>query len=450
LPGRLAFCMRDVSHQAAGAQVLGLARFNLNMLRKFAAAIADSRAFCSYWEIDKYNRPAPVDYKNDQDFWYNLPANFDVLDACWRQFLWTGDRVYLDAPEFKTFYARTVNDYIRAWDRDGDGIPDHRPRDGNRGLGSYDEGPDSERTMMGADLVAALDRGLRSYAAMLEFGGDPKAAAGFAKKADHLRSYFAKSWWSDRLGRYAAVLLQGRRPLFEDAFWSGMFPLYFGFIPPGPRRQRILEGLLAGSPEGIEVESYLPEVYYRCGRAEEAYAELLKICAPETPRRDYPEASFAVIGAIASGLFGLRPDARGPALATRPSLTAGTDWAEIKNVPVLGNVVNVRQRGAVETTLENAAGPEIAWKAVVPGRWAELLVDGAARPAETGPDDNRRDVSWVLVRVAPGARRSVSMPPQDIRPGSGLPVPAGQRILTALGQILSSTRSRSPRYSPLY
>ncbi len=41
LPGRSAFCMRDVSHQAAGAQVLGLGAFNRNMLRKFALAIAD-------------------------------------------------------------------------------------------------------------------------------------------------------------------------------------------------------------------------------------------------------------------------------------------------------------------------------------------------------------------------------------------------------------------------
>jgi len=24
---------------------------------------------------------APVDYKSDADFWYNLPANFDIIDA---------------------------------------------------------------------------------------------------------------------------------------------------------------------------------------------------------------------------------------------------------------------------------------------------------------------------------------------------------------------------------
>lgn len=84
LPGRQAFCMRDTAHQSAGAHFLGLDRHTRNMLQKFAENISDSKDWCSFWEIDRYNRPAPVDYKDDTQFWYNLPANFDVLDACYR------------------------------------------------------------------------------------------------------------------------------------------------------------------------------------------------------------------------------------------------------------------------------------------------------------------------------------------------------------------------------
>ena len=40
LPGREAFCMRDVAHQSTGAQALGLAHYTYNMLYKFAANIA--------------------------------------------------------------------------------------------------------------------------------------------------------------------------------------------------------------------------------------------------------------------------------------------------------------------------------------------------------------------------------------------------------------------------
>src|SRR5512140_111684 len=70
LPGRSAFCMRDVSHQCAGAHVLGLERRSANMLRKFAERIAESRDWCTYWEIAKWHRTAPVDYTSDADFWY--------------------------------------------------------------------------------------------------------------------------------------------------------------------------------------------------------------------------------------------------------------------------------------------------------------------------------------------------------------------------------------------
>jgi hypothetical protein len=98
LPGRHAFCMRDTAHQADGAQALGLAKYNHNMLRRFAENISASRDWCSYWEIDRLNRPAPVDYKSDTEFWYNLPANYDVLDACYRMYLWTRDKSYIEDP----------------------------------------------------------------------------------------------------------------------------------------------------------------------------------------------------------------------------------------------------------------------------------------------------------------------------------------------------------------
>ena len=116
LPGRHAFCMRDVAHQALGAHALGLAAQNRNMLRKFAVNISESKDWCTYWEINRHDKPAPVDYTNDKEFWYNLPANFDVLDACYRMYLWTHDEAYLEDPAFLAFYEHTVTDYVRRWD----------------------------------------------------------------------------------------------------------------------------------------------------------------------------------------------------------------------------------------------------------------------------------------------------------------------------------------------
>jgi len=54
LPGRSAFCMRDVSHQLVGAQMLGLADINKNLLTKFVSAIAESRDWCGYCPLEFY------------------------------------------------------------------------------------------------------------------------------------------------------------------------------------------------------------------------------------------------------------------------------------------------------------------------------------------------------------------------------------------------------------
>jgi hypothetical protein len=408
LPGRFAFCMRDVSHQATGAHVLGLESFNLNMLRKFAAGIGASRRFASYWEIDKWNRPAPVDYKNDGDFWYNLPANFDLMDCCWRQYLWSGNRAYVDDPAFLDFYRLSATSYVSAWDNDGDGIPDHRPADGNRGLGSYDEGPLSDRTAAGADLLAAEFRALLSYARVLRQRGEPAPAGALEARAAGLRDTFLKKWWDPGCGRFAGLMLDGGALDFDDLYWYGVFPLYFGFIPPGNERSLTLDHLVRGQAEGIEIESYLPEILYRYGREEAAYAEILKLSDPGKKRREYPEVPFALVGAIASGALGVEPEAGGSAVATRSRLTAATAWAELVNAPVIGHVINVRHDGRKRSALTNTSGPALAWRAAFEGKWAELMVDGRPVRAFQGTDDSGRESSWVNVSVLPGKTVTVS------------------------------------------
>jgi hypothetical protein len=409
LPSRFAFCMRDVSHQANGAQALGLAAFNRNMLGKFTRGISPSRDFCSYWEIDKWDRPAPVDYKNDKDFWYNLPANFDVLDACWRQYLWTGDRDYVENATFLEFYRRTIKDYIEAWDKDGDGVPEHRPAYGNRGLGGYDEGPFSDRTAFGADLLAVEARAFESCAAIFDVRGEVAEARSLRGRAAALRNRYAAGWWNESRGQYADFALADGSLAFEDPFWGGVFPLYFGLLPAGPRRDATIRRILGREPEGIEVESYLPEVFYRYGQEEAAYAEILALSDPAKPRREYPEVPFAVIGAVATGLMGIKPDARTQTIETRSGLTGATAWAELRGLPVFEGVIHVRHDGRRRTSLTVRSGRDSVWKAVFDGTWDELEVDGAAQKASRGADEAGRPISWVTVKMSAG-RTSVVGP----------------------------------------
>ena len=402
LPSRFAFCMRDVSHQATGAQVLGLGAFNLNMLRKFARGISPARDFCSYWEIDKWDRPAPVDYKNDKDFWYNLPANFDVLDTCWRQYLWTGDRTYIEDPAFLEFYGLTVKEYVQAWDKDGDGIPNHRKEYGNRGLGGYDEGPYSDRTLYGADLVAAEARAFDSYAEILELRKDAPAADSLRARAAGLRNKFTAEWWNGSRRQFADFSLEDGKLVFEDMFWGGVFPLYFGLIPAGERRSATLGRILGKEPDGIEIESYLPEIFYRYGADDSAYAEILRLSDPAKKRREYPEVPFAVVGAVATGLMGIEPDARTRTVATRSRLTAETEWAELRNIPVFDSSIDIRHDGRRETSMTLRSGGKVVWKAVVEGHWEELTVNGTPQKARQGNDESGRPVSWITVELAAG------------------------------------------------
>src|SRR6478609_8108979 len=177
LPSRSAFCMRDVSHQSIGAEILGLSNENKNMLSLFAKNISENKDWCSYWEINKYGKPAPEDYRNDKEFWYNLNSNFDVMFACWRLYLWTGDESYIKSPEFENFFEKSATKYIDRWVLGADSLLT-RPEFPNpaipfnikddfhrcRGLASYSEGIPGLK--MGVDLVAAIYRGLLTYSSV--------------------------------------------------------------------------------------------------------------------------------------------------------------------------------------------------------------------------------------------------------------------------------------------
>ena len=161
LPGRDAFCIRDVCHQANGAHALGLEHHTKNMLLRFVQSIAASRDYCCFWEIDKNYRPAPVDYKSDKDFWYNLPASFDLLAGCLRMYKLTGDPDYIESDDFLRFYRLTMNNYIQTWDTNGDGIPEGSGT--IRGISSYTENEGFQYIQM-LDLLASESAALNAYA----------------------------------------------------------------------------------------------------------------------------------------------------------------------------------------------------------------------------------------------------------------------------------------------
>jgi hypothetical protein len=413
LPGRSAFCMRDVSHMSTGAQVLGLAAQNKNMLRRFAEGISPARDWCSYWEINKDNLPAPVDYKDDRHFWYNLPANFDVICTCYRMYLWTRDRAYLESP-YLDFYERSMTDYIRTWDRDNDGIPDQRPSEKTRGIPTYVE-DFSHPVAEGADLLASEYGAYRACAEIETLRNNQARALAFQTKALALRAYFNSTWWNPQTKNfYLAKLPDGsfRSELTQTIGNSETEFILIFELPDGVEKIRAALRQLLGndvakthSPSqigGVEGRSYLPGILYQYGEVELAYQKLAEMWDPHLARREYPEVSFTVVGNIVGGLMGIQPlnDPRG--IETLSSLPNEKIWVEVANIPILGNRITVKHSGRSRTVLTNRSGSELIWRASFPGTHKQLMVNGVGLRAVQGQRLNHVQESYVRIPVGAG------------------------------------------------
>ena len=373
LPGRRAFCVRDVCHQSTGAQVLGMAAHTKNMLRRFAESISDAKDWCPYWEITRDGAPAAADYRSDARFWYNLPGSFDLVEACHRQFLWTGDADYVDDPVFREFYRRTLGDFVGRWDRDDDGIPDHRPEDGHRGIATYNEQvPDP---LVGGDLLGAMYGALRADAAMRDLRGDRAGALGARRRAAALRRRYNREWWDPARGGFAGHRRQDGTFAPEYGYEGNFLPLYFGLPSGGPRVRAALDEMSARGAPNVEGLTYVVDILMRHGRVAEGWALLRRIADPRHPRADYPEVAFCAVGALVAGLAGLRPDAGRGLLETVWRLPAPGAWLRVGPVPVLGGRVTLTH-GPEGTRLENGGDRPLRWRALFAEDGPRRTVDG--------------------------------------------------------------------------
>jgi hypothetical protein len=409
LPGREAFCMRDVSHQATGALALGLAEHTKNMLRKFARGIAESRDWCSYWEINRYDEPAPVDYRSDDDFWYNLPANFDVIDACYRAHEWTSDDDYLHDTDFRDYYRLSLTEYVKAWDPDEDGIMESPASAGIRGIPTYWEG-EGPRARTGGDLVAAQFAANLAYANLLAASGETAEAGAFERMAAYLMSVYNETWWNDELGRFSTSIIQDGTFDTTHVPLLQILPLYFGIVDAGDRRERLIDNLKEGSI--VEVNGYLTEVYYQNGRDELGFQYLMRQLDPQLPRREYPENPFTAVGTIVHRLMGVAPSATERVVETRSRLPEAVSWARIQHVPLLRNQITVRHAGHTETRFDNESGPVLRWRAVMRGAHAALIVDGERVDATIRHTARGEPESFVLLEVGERQSRMVMITPE--------------------------------------
>lgn len=407
LPSRSAFCMRDVSHQCFAGEMLGLGKANKNMFSRFAENISDSKDWCSYWEINNQGKPAPEDYRNDKEFWYNLNANFDVMNSAWKLYLWTGDKDYIQRPEFANFFRKSVNEYVRRWVLQPDSLlsrplhpnaqASYNDRDAFhrcRGLASYSEGVRDLK--MGVDLIAALSRGMKTYADWLRQTGKPGDAAEFDQRAEQYRQHIETHWWSEKDARYFTYLSSSGTFGHTE---GETFLLWFDVLQDARRREKAI-GQILSREWNIENESYFPYLLAQYGYPEEVRKYVLHLTDPETKRREYPEVSYGAIQGIVQGIMGISADARVNRITTLYNGRAA-DTHTLENLPVLQRKVSLTQRQNSASLLNSGAG-SVQWRAMFAGKHAFVTVNGARRKAGRTTVGGGREVSFADVQVPAG------------------------------------------------
>ncbi len=424
--GREAFCIRDMVHQSMGAHILGLDNSTKNMLRKIAEGISESKDWCSFWEINRYGVPAAVDYTNDEAFWYNLPANFDFIDCCYRMFLWTGDRTYITDSVFLNFYRRTVYDYVERWDLGIDKImkrerimnasdnvdPNNRFRRA-RGIPGYDES--NVGFTLGLEQLAIQYSGYLAYARIQQFRGDNQEADKFLIKAREMLSLINTVWWDKEKQSYYFYLDKNRK-LVHDHPLTGR-PVLFWDAADTSILKVIIDTLtreVISKPRfGNIYESQMCMALYRYGISGPAYDLLRKFT--QDRGRTYPEMSYTAIEAIASGLMGIEMEVHSPSeavtnggyveryIVTTSRLPGGNDWAELNHFPVRSNDITVRHEGLNKTVMANNRGPGVIWKARFPGFFDVLYVNDYTVKTTKGVQyPGGPMMSWAILEVAPG------------------------------------------------
>jgi hypothetical protein len=408
LPPRYAFCMRDVSHQSIGGEILGLNKENKNMFTLFVKNISANKDWCSYWEMNRLGKPAPEDYRNDKEFWYNLNANFDLLNACWKLYLWTGDEEYIKGKLFENFHHRSVTDYIASWVLYPDSLltrPAHpnapEPFNDNdafhrcRGLPSYSEGVPNIK--MGVDLIAAIYRGLLSYSSILQTSGQNKKAEWYAQKAKAYQQRIDADWWDNTASLYHTYYSNNNQFGKDE---GETFLLWFDALKDSTRKQKTIQHLLSKN-WGIENLSYFPLIMYQNGYPDKAYDYMLHLTDPSTQRREYPEVSFGVMKGFVEGLMGIDADARFNQVSTLYRSYKETT-STVSNVPLLKTLVSVTHNGIKQSSFTNAGKKAVTWRARFSGDYTSIYVNNKPARLRKEKDWQGNIISFTDVIVEPG------------------------------------------------
>jgi hypothetical protein len=276
---------------------------------------------------------------------------------------------------------------------------------------------------MGVDLIAAIYRGLTSYAAIAAANGDAKTAAAYLQKAAAYQQRIDADWWDEEAALYRTHYTNEKK---FGKYEGETFLLWFDALKDSTRLRHTIEHILS-MDLNVENLSYLPLQYYRNGYPDQAYALILRLANPSTQRREYPEVSYGLIEAVVQGLMGVDVNAITRTVSTLYR-SAGPVRSQLIHLPVLNTTLTLTHFSPARSAVINTGTHPFKWRARFAGDFAKAFVDKdmpggktasssgqppvagqTSRKLKKGTDRQGQVISWLELEVAPGEEISLKV-----------------------------------------
>ena len=429
---RTAYYIRDFVHQAVGAHLVGLDNELFEMLYTFVTSANESTGWYALWAFNFDHSVYYMDTPNKDRFVREMTAQFELVEICWRLYLWTGDRRYIEDEKISLFIDKIMTDFIDR--QDGillpykNGIPEGKG-DIFQGTSTYNER--GFHAVEAGDSIAAMYRAMCCYAKMLEIRGDTENAEKQQKRADALKEYFNRDWSVvDGSDLYCYALGSDGKKHYK--WFKNGTEIHGGaslvFIPlkglgnTGERNNKLLDYIHTVESDentredNIESLTYLPEVFFHFHQNDRAWYWMKHILSKkDLPHEresqgtngDYPEISFTFVSQTVEGLMGIRTNAQRKAFSTCPHFPPDIQNVYIEDILFGGFCVDI-ELSKESCALTNKSDKTLSWNCCFEGIYESMKV-GKNRVKAKSRVDNGVTLSYVTAEVLPKEKILISL-----------------------------------------
>ncbi len=417
---RTAFYTRDFVHQATGAQIAGLAEENYSMFEAFAKECTEARKWYTVWALNFDGSVYTMDYNNENSFVREVPAQFELVEKAYKQYLWSGDRRYIEDDVLWNFYTNVMTNYVDIHDANGNGVAQEVGTGIFDGSCTYNER--GRHVIEAGDAIGSQYQATLAYAGMLKARGEETESQKWYEKAAELKKYFNETWSvaddmeSDFVCAWGP---DGQRYSDFSKETSWFIPLKM-ISDPGERNDGYIDFLLENlgdgigttqtAPNNIEAYTYIPDMLFLYNRSDDAwkwmkYISSIKDDPHERPIQgtngDYPEISFTYVSHAIEGMMGVEPDAGEKRVATSPRLPSEVSDMAVRYMQIGDYELDLAHNSNTDSTLTNHGQEAITWEARFYGSHPYLKAGDQVLPAKQ-KEINGVTVSYAQVSVPAG------------------------------------------------